>query len=308
MISIGIIGNGGHSRRIQKILKKKKLKYFIYKPDRPKYFDKSGFAKLKKCKAIFIVSPNNTHYQYIHKLRQGRYIFCEKPPVTNLKDLNKLKKINNGKIYFNFNFRFLKISEILKNTKKYNLGNLLYANLISSHGLSLKKKEYFNSWRSNINKCPSGVFEIVSIHYIDLINFFFDIKNFKGPKLINYSGIGTSFDTSHVELKLKNDSIINIFVTYNSAYIKKFFFLFSNGFIEQNNNQIFVKGPAMNFDKKGFFKYPKTIIKYNIKDNKDYETSLFKSVSIFLNHVKKNKNFSNKSFNTSIKSNKLLLK
>jgi hypothetical protein len=61
MISIGIIGNGGHSRRIQKILKKKKLKYFIYKPDRPKYFDKSGFAKLKKCKAIFIVTPNNTH-------------------------------------------------------------------------------------------------------------------------------------------------------------------------------------------------------------------------------------------------------
>ena len=140
MISIGIIGNGGHSKRIQKILKKKKIKYFIYKPDRPKYFNKSSFAKLKKCKAIFIVSPNNTHYQYIRKLRHGRYIFCEKPPVTNLKDLNKLKKINNGKIYFNFNFRFLKISEILKNTKKYNLGNLLYANLISSHGLSLKKK------------------------------------------------------------------------------------------------------------------------------------------------------------------------
>ena len=141
MISIGIIGNGGHSKRIQKILKKKKLKYFIYKPDRPKYFNKSSFVKLKKCKAIFIVSPNNTHYHYIHKLRKGRYIFCEKPPVTNLKDLNKLKKINNGKIYFNFNFRFLKISEILKNTKKYNLGNLLYANLISSHGLSVKKKE-----------------------------------------------------------------------------------------------------------------------------------------------------------------------
>ena len=307
MISIGIIGNGGHSKRIQKILKKKKLKFFIYKPDRPKYFNKVSFEKLKKCKAIFIVSPNHTHYKYINKLREDRYIFCEKPPVTNLNDLKKLKKFNNERIYFNFNFRFLKISEILKNIKKYNLGKLLYANIVSSHGLSLKKKKYINSWRSNIKKCPKGVFEIVSIHYIDLVNFFFDIKNFKGPKLMNYSGAGTSFDTSHVELKLNNNSIVNIFTTYNSAYIKKFFFLFTNGFIEQNNNQIVVKGPAINLDEKGFFKSPKTIVKYNTKDNIDYEKSLFKSVSLFLEHVNKNKKFSNKLFHTSIKSNKFLL-
>ena len=308
MIPIGIIGDGGHSKRIQKILRIKKLKFFIYKPDRPKYFDKTSFEKLKKCKIIFIVSPNHSHYEYINKLHKGRYIFCEKPPVTNLKDLNRLKKIYNSKIYFNFNFRFLKISEILKEAKKYNLGNLLHANLVSSHGLSLKKKDYINSWRSDIKKCPKGVFEIVSIHYIDLINFFFDIKNFKGPNLINYSGLGTSFDTSHVELKLKNNSIVNIFTTYNSAYIKKFFFLFNNGFLEQNNNEIIVKGPAKNFDKKGFFKSPKTIVKYNIKDNIDYEKSLFKSVSIFLDHAKNNKKFSNKLFNTSIKSNEFLLK
>ena len=42
-MTIGIIGNGGHSKRIQKILKKKKLSFFIYKPKKPKYFNKTDF-------------------------------------------------------------------------------------------------------------------------------------------------------------------------------------------------------------------------------------------------------------------------
>ena len=89
-MTIGIIGNGGHSKRIQKILKKKKLRFFIYKPKKPKYFNKTDFDQLKKCKTIFIVSPNNTHFKYINELHKGRYIFCEKPPVVTKKDLLKL--------------------------------------------------------------------------------------------------------------------------------------------------------------------------------------------------------------------------
>ena len=174
MRTIGIIGNGGHSKRIQKILKRKKLNFFIYKPDRPKYFENQSFKKLKKCKVIFIISPNNSHYNYIKKLHnKNNYIFCEKPPVAKLDELKKIRKIYNGKIYFNFNFRFSKFSEILKNIKKYKLGKLLYANLISSNGLALKK-EYKKSWRSNFKQCPKGIFEIVAIHYVDLINFFFN--------------------------------------------------------------------------------------------------------------------------------------
>ena len=91
-MKIGIVGSGGHSRRIQNILQKKKLDFYIYKPDKPDYFDKKKFANLEKCTVIFIISPNNTHYTYIKKLHKGRYIFCENPPVNNKKDLLKLKK------------------------------------------------------------------------------------------------------------------------------------------------------------------------------------------------------------------------
>ena len=46
-MKIGIIGDGGHSKKIQSILKKKKFKFFIYKPNKPNYFDDVEFNRLK---------------------------------------------------------------------------------------------------------------------------------------------------------------------------------------------------------------------------------------------------------------------
>ena len=72
-------------------------------------------------------------------------------------------------------------------------------------------------------------------------------------------------------------------------------------------NIIKIKGPSLNFDKKGFFKEPKIIKKYKITENKDYLNSLLKSVSFFLDHVKKRKKFNKKIWNCSLKSNELIL-
>lgn len=305
-MKIGIIGNGKHSKRLQKIFNKKKLNFFIYKPKKPNYFDENEFNKLKKCNVIFIISPNSTHYEYIKLLYNNRYIFCEKPPVNNIKDLLKLKNIKSRKIYFNYNFRFMKISEIIAKKNKYKLGNLVYANLSSSHGLA-QKKEYENSWRSNLNKSPKGIFEIVSIHYIDMINYLFQIKSVKKPILLNLSKIGNSFDTSLVEISLKNKSLVNIFNSYNTAYSKNLTFLFENGIIEQRNNIIEIKGPSLNFDNKGFFKPPKIIKKIKINESKDYDGSLEKSILFFLSHVRKKKSFDKKIWDCSIESNSLIL-
>ena len=305
-VKIGIIANGKHSKRVQDILNKKKLQFFIYKPKRPNYFDENEFKELKKCNIIFIISPNGTHYKYIKELHKGRYIFCEKPPVNNKKDLEKLKKIKSKKIYFNYNFRFMKIAEIIMKKDKYKLGNLIYANLSNSHGLA-QKDEYVSNWRKKIKKCPKGVYEIVSIHYVDMINYLFEVQAIEKPKLLNFSKVGNSFDTSLVEIKLRNRSLINIFSTYNSSYSKNLFFLFENGIIEQRDNIFIIRGPSMNLNKKGFFKQPKIIEKFSLNEDKDFTSSLTKSVSFFLDHVKKNKLFNKKIWNCSIKSNSLIL-
>lgn len=303
---IGIIGDGGHSKRIQKILKKKKLNFYIYKPNKPNYFEKTKFDQLKKCNVIFIISPNSTHYFYIKRLYKGRYIFCEKPPVNSKKELLGLKKIRSKKIYFNYNFRFIKIAEIIKDRDRYKLGRLVYANLSASQGLA-QKNDYKNNWRSNIKKCPKGIYEIISIHFIDLINYLFDVLRVSKPNLINSSKIGNSYDTSLVKIKLKNQGLVNIFSTYNSSYNKNFFFLFTNGILEQRNNTITIKGPTLNLDKKGFFKSPKIIKTIKVNEIKDFTKSLFDSVSFFLNHAKNKKKFNKKIVDTSMQSTSLIL-
>ena len=306
MIKIAVIGNGTQSRRIQKILKKLKHTFLIYKPSNKKK-NTLNFEKIKRCNVVFICSPNNSHIDYIKKLNLNRFIFCEKPPVSKIKDLNYLKKLNGKKIYFNYNFRFLKISEILSNLKKYKLGKLIYANIITTKGLAAKK-EYKNNWRSDRKRCPKGVFEMVSIHILDLINFFFKIKKIHNLSLSNFSNIGSSFDTSEIKLQLENNAIVNIFSSYYAPLYKGWTMIFDNGMINLENNKIEIRGPRNNFNKKGLFVPPKIIKAFRISAAKDYNNSLFKSVSYFLSKCKKNRSFSRHHYKISLDSNLLVLR
>ena len=305
MLKIGIIGNGVHSKRIQKILSKKKIKFYLYKPNNKSYFDKEKYNELKKKNVIFILTPNKTHFHYINELKLGRYIFCEKPPVSSIKEINKLKKLNLKKVYFNFNFRHSTIAEFLKKTKKFNLGKLIYGKFIMGHGLAYKK-EYLYNWRSSKKLCPKGVFELVSIHWIDMVNYVFGVKSCK-TRFNNFSKKGSTYDTSYTTIDTKNNAKIDIISTYASPLITDKKFIFTNGIIEQNSNNIIISGPTKNLDKNNNFIKPKIIKKIYINDDKDYINSLNKSVDYFLNSVKKKKIFLKKNTTTSISSNKILL-
>jgi len=306
-LRIGIIGKGSQYKRISKILKSKKIKFKNYKPSKKvKYFDKEAFNEFKKCNTIFILSPNNTHLKYIKLLKDKRFIFCEKPPVNKFSDLQKLKKIQSKKIYFNFNFRFSKISEILKKTKKFNLKELLYASIITGHGLGFKK-EYLKSWRANRKICKNGVFEIVSTHWLDLINYHFKIKEIKNLNLRNYLKKAKGIDNSYCKVSLYNNTEVDIYSSYSSPLVSKTVFIFSNGIIEQQDNFIEIRGPAINLDKYQFFKKPKLIKRINLNKNKDYLESLKKSINYFLEYASKNKNFPSKDFKKSLSSNSFII-
>ena len=305
-VKVCVIGNGIHSKRIQKILKSKKLKFSIYKPKSKLNYKNENLNDLSNYNVFFIISPNETHYHYIKLLHKKGYIFCEKPPTNNIKDLIKLKKINSNKIYYNFNFRFSKIAEVLKKRDKYKLGKLIYTNIIAGHGLALKK-EYKLSWRADKKKCPKGVFEMLSIHSIDLLNHIFKITNFSKPHLINLSNLGNSYDNSHISLKINNKFFGEIFSSYTSPVINKKIFIFENGLVEDNDSIITIKGPTLNFDKENFLKPPKLIKKIKVNQRKDYTQSLIKSINFFLNTVSKKKKFSKKKNLETLKINKMIL-
>ena len=292
-LKVCIIGNGLHSKRVQKILKAKHIKFNIYKPESKKNYKNESLNNLNKFNVFFIISPNHSHYHYIKNLYKKGYVFCEKPPTNNLKELNKLKKINSNKIYYNYNFRFSKISEILQKRKKYKLGNLIYTNIVSGKGIAFKD-DYKKNIRSNKKFSPKGVFEMVSIHWLDLLSFLFNVTNIKKPKLLNLSKNGNSYDNSNVSLEIDNKFTGEIFCSYTSPLINKKIFIFENGIVEQDDNIIRIKGPALNFDKRKLLITPKIIKSFRLNEKKDYLSSLEKSVNYFLSTVSKKNFFSKK--------------
>ena len=304
---IGIIGFGSQAKRIIKILEKsgKNISY-IYKKNIKKNYNQrltNKFNDLEKCNIIFICSPNNTHFYYIKKLYKTRYLFCEKPPVDKISDLKLLNKLNNSKIYYNFNYRFSKINESIARAKKLNFGKLLYGNIIFGHGLATKKN-YRNTWRSNKNQ--QGVYDVIGIHLIDLIINNFKIIDIK-KKLVNFLK-NNSPDNSFFTVRLKDFAQIDCFISYTSPYIQKFNFIYENGILEIANQSIVFKGPRNTFDRKGFFISPKNIVKERLNNRKDYENSLKQSVNYFIKISGNNRLFDLNKNRLSLISNMLLLK
>ena len=305
-MKIGIIGDGKHATRIKRILKKNNYKFFIYKPDAPKYYDIKKYNDLKKCKIIFILTPNNTHYTYLRDLYKNRYIFCEKPPVTKNSHLKYLSKINISKVYFNFNFRFSILADILNKVKKHKLGNLIYANINLTHGYGLTE-EYKKDWRSKKNKNNLGIYEMVLIHYLDLINYYFNLKKNSKVSLKKISNLGSSYDTCNVRLETNNAAQIDLFASYSTAFYRNIFFIFNNGYILQDEKEIKIFGPAINKDKNNKFIKPEIKEKIKINYFLDYEKSLEKSVNFFLKTARKKKKFNNFSQYKSLESNEILI-
>ena len=123
VLNLGIIGYRKHAGKIISFLEKNpecKINY-IYHPT--KSLDDrftNSFSNLYDCDAVIIASPNKTHYEYVEKLTKNfkGYIFCEKPPVISLTELEKLEKLPEEwkqKIFFDFMLRFSDLSELIKN-------------------------------------------------------------------------------------------------------------------------------------------------------------------------------------------------
>ena len=88
--NIGIIGYGTHANRIISILENfsniKITKIFHPTKIVLENIGTNRFEDLYDCDCVFIVSPDNTHFQFILKLLQNYngYIFCEKPISTEI--------------------------------------------------------------------------------------------------------------------------------------------------------------------------------------------------------------------------------
>ena len=163
-----------------------------------------------------------------------------------------------------------------------------------------------NNWRSNVITCPKGIFEIVSIHFLDLIAYYFPIEKVEANKLLNISGIGDSYDTAETVLTLLNGGRVKIFSTYYGPYNFQGSFLFENGILEFNPTKIVFRGPRSTFDKEGNFKYPKILKSVKFNSEKDYINSVENSVCDFMKIAFSKKMFPIKESDLAFYSNSLI--
>ncbi len=312
---IGIIGFGNHTSRIISILKEfKNIEiHKIFHPTKIvlENIGTNKFEDLYECDCILILSPLDTHFEYLSKLSENYdgYIFCEKPVVTKLDELKKLENINEHKkkkIFFNFNFRFSKLSEIIKNEiNDKKIGEISHVNILSTHGLAFKK-EYLDSWRSDKKKNHHNILDSLAIHYLDLI--LFQMGTIKSsnyyPRLVSKNG--DSYDTCRLALETENASVI-IYCSYANPKINEIVIIGTNGYITIRDNKKEIFSPRDTFDPKGFFVKPPLIENKDFNFENEYIDSLKKSLEYFMESVKNKKLIDLENFDKGIMTTKLLI-
>ena len=304
MINAGIIGYRNHSKKIIDIVKKKlKIKYIFhpYKLLKIKYFT-NDINNLLNTDCVFILCPSKFHFFYLNFLTKNNYkgyIFCEKPPVTNLNDLKKLKKILTNKFYFNYNLRFSEINKYLLNNGKF--GKLIQVNIQDSKPY-IFKKGISKNWRTSDR---GTLLSNNLIHYIDLILNTSKNKISKthvlSRKISNKFKLIDSFQVSFEYKKI----FVNTFISYATVLSKRIDLYLTNARIEINDKAIKVFFPRDNLDKKKRFREPKLYFKKKLSSI--FGSSNLKSVNYFINIVKKRKKFNKNNLMNSLESNKIIL-
>lgn len=317
ILKFGFIGFGNHALRLIGIINSKYKNVALKLYNHRKNYDKAlpgmdnvySLDELKDCDAVFISSPNDSHFCYLKYLAENYsgYVFCEKPPVTESKDLEYLESVSNDvkkRFYFNFNYRFSPYFESLKNdSKEYNLGKFVTASIVQGHGLALKEC-YKNTWRSNKKTHKSGVFETFSIHYFDMFVYLFGFPKKYANFTASLSPCGDSVDNSSFVCQFNNDSTLNLTVSYTTPKINSLVFVFENGIIKfEDDKKIY--SPRDTFDENGLFTNPPLLLEEPMCGDV-YTNSLKDSVLYFCEAVENALELDLKAYEASVNTNKLL--
>ncbi len=301
-MKITIIGYKNHALRLKSILNKLGYDNVV------NYNHHTDWNHTDDSDAYFISSPNETHVEWINKLKEkDKYIFCEKPPATNLEDLDRLEVLTNKKLYFNFNYR---CSTLVDTAKQYietkELGQLLYIDCISTHGLAFKES-FQDNWRFKNDNLFSSIVGNLGVHYIDLVGYLCgDITDIK----IKTSSIVSKKLPDTATLDIVNELCdAKVFLSYAAPFRNQVTLLFDNGILELRDGKVTSQKPRDALDENGRFKPPNYTTISEFRSSKEYyDDSLKTSVEYFMSCVENNEPISTENYNQSITTTKKLIK
>ena len=288
LLDVCFIGNGSHANRIKNVLSNIKIDFNFIEHDRTLDIDQQ--PDVLNSDIIFITSPNNTHIHYLRKLSkiyQG-YVYCEKPPINKFEDLEIFNLINPSKFFFGFNHRYSEIQKFILQTKrKHDIGELVNINIHMSYPFSLKEN-YKYSWKSDIEKSPSGVIENLGIHYLDLSVTFLGAVKEVFLNSTNINKTGTAEDTASVSLLHENGSTSQTFVSYATLTREDMYFSFERGDINYNGIEFNAYYPRETFNQEGLSIPPPVVLSKSIDSELLYSRSLKNCIDYFISIVLSN--------------------
>jgi len=295
-LEVCFIGNGSHASRIKKIISNIDHNFKIVSHDRTLSLDQQ--PHVLNSDIIFITSPNNTHSDYIKSLSKGYkgYVYCEKPPINKVSDLEIFDIINPAKFFFGFNYRYSEIQKFILQVKdKYDFGELININVHMSYPFSVKK-HYKGSWKSDIKKSPSGVIENLGIHYLDLSVTLLGAVKGVFLNLTNINKTGTAGDTASVSLLHSNGSSSQTFISYATLAREDMYFSFERGDINYNGVEFNAYYPRETFNQEGLSITPPVVLSKSINTESFHSDSLKNCVNFFINIVLRNESFDHNLF------------
>lgn len=267
---IGIIGPGKHflnkiypiltkskSFQIQSVLRKSKkpFKNITLMTDKEFFNQNLDF--------VYICCPNNFHENYILKsLKSNFNVICEKPFLTNKKNLNKILKLakNKNKLLFEcFMYSYHPVFKYLKNIiKSKKFGKIRY--VISNFRFpSLSKKD--NRYSQHLG---NGFFNDAASYLISLESYLFENFN-------------SNFQFELKKIKKKIDMRGYIFLKKNNQTRHYFW---GEGQNYKNNIEIFFDEATIHIDK-FFSKVKKEPILMQLRSKFSLKTISFKGVDQF---------------------------
>ncbi len=120
--------------------------------------------------AIFICTPNYLNKPLtIQGLKEGKHVFCEKPPAftaLDIKEIRDIEKYSGKVLMYGFNHRH---HESIKHMKRLideqEYGRVLW--MRGRYGKSVDNS-FYNNWRANIEMAGGGILIDQGIHMLDL--------------------------------------------------------------------------------------------------------------------------------------------
>ncbi len=255
------------------------------------------FEKVLKIKEIDIIDiclPPHLHFSACKKaLESGKHVICEKPLVSNLKEIDELEKIskNTKKIIFPvFQYRYgIGFSKLKALINSGLAGKPLVASLETHWN---RGKDYYSkAWRGTWKGEQGGVILSHAIHIHDLISMIL------GPVSSVYAKLTTKVNDIEVEdcaalsIEMKNGSLVTSSITLGAANdTSRLRFCFEGVTVESGASPNKPYQPAE--DKWKFLaRHPITQdqidnLLNNIKPSQSWYAGLFEQISNKLNDIK----------------------